>query len=73
MNLLKRVKVVKCDNQKSWYYWRVGEDFDVEQSPYAANCWQVSNLIKTRDMTVNLLQLDKFDCELIHELNEEED
>lgn len=72
MNLLKRVKVVKCDNQKSWYYWRVGEDFDVEQSPYAANCWQVSNLIKTRDMTVSLLHLDKFDCELIHELNEEQ-
>ena len=66
-----RAKIAKCDNPRSWYYWRVGEDFDVEQSPYAANCWQVSNLIKTRDMTVNLLQLDKFDCELIPEPNEE--
>lgn len=68
-----KVKIVKCDNPQSWYYWRVGEDFDVEQSPYTANCWQVSKLIKTRDMTISLHQLDKFDCELIPELNEEEE
>lgn len=75
MNLLKRVKVVKCDNPRSWYYGREGEEYRV------APCFDPDSWYTDREPEygqegdakfVRMFMVRKEDCELIPEPIEED-
>ena len=71
-----KVKIVKCDNPGSWYYGREGEEYRV------APCFDPDSWYTDREPEfgqegdakfVRMYMAHKEDCELIPELNEEED
>ncbi len=70
-----RAKIVKCDNPRSWYYGREGEEYRV------APCFDPDSWYTDREPEfgqegdakfVRMYMVHKEDCELIPELNEEE-
>jgi hypothetical protein len=70
-----RAKIVKCDNPRSWYYGREGEEYRVFP------CFDLDSWYTDREPEygqdgdakfVRMFMLRKEDCELIPELNEDE-
>lgn len=47
----RRVKILKCDNQFSWYSKRIGETFIVER--YKKEYWMIDDDWKTDYVTID--------------------
>lgn len=47
----RKVKILKCDNQFSWYYKRIGETFIVKR--YKKEHWMIDDGWKTDYVTID--------------------
>jgi hypothetical protein len=59
---MKYVKVIKCDNPKSWYYSRIGEIFKVDSDSvrdyYIKREYGISCILKTDGDVVESLEIE---------------